>query len=92
MNIFKIIGDSTALTTAMLGITGGIIAVFGLIKSHQKSELEREQLDTQKKKIHKNMLDRFMLLDAVAILKRLISLQATMPQHVLEVYTLLLGL
>lgn len=50
MNIFKIIGDSTALTTAMLGITGGIIAVFGLIKSHQKSELEREQLDTQKKK------------------------------------------
>lgn len=50
MNIFKLIGDSTALTTAMLGITGGIIAVFGLIKSHQKSELEREQLDVQKQK------------------------------------------
>lgn len=50
MNIFKLIGDSTALTTAMLGITGGIIAVFGLIKSHQKSELEREQLDVQKRK------------------------------------------
>lgn len=50
MNIFKLIGDSTALTTAMLGITGGIIAVFGLIKSHQKSELEREQLDAQKRK------------------------------------------
>lgn len=49
MNIFKLIGDSTALTTAMLGITGGIIAVFGLIKSHQKSELEREQLELQKK-------------------------------------------
>lgn len=50
MNIFKLIGDSTALTTAMLGITGGIIAVFGLIKSHQKSELEREQLELQKSK------------------------------------------
>ena len=50
MNIFKLIGDSTALTTAMLGITGGIIAVFGLIKSHQKSELEREQLAVQKRK------------------------------------------
>ena len=50
LNVFKLIGDSTPLTTAMLGITGGIIAVFGLIKSHQKSELEREQLDTQKKK------------------------------------------
>lgn len=50
MNIFKLIGDSTALTTAMLGITGGIIAVFGLIKSHQKSELEREQLEVQKQK------------------------------------------
>lgn len=50
LNVFKLIGDSAPLTTAMLGITGGIIAVFGLIKSHQKSELEREQLDTQKKK------------------------------------------
>lgn len=50
MNIFKLIGDSTALTTAMLGITGGIIAVFGIIKSHQKSELEREQLEVQKQK------------------------------------------
>ena len=67
MNIFKLIGDSTALTTAMLGITGGIIAVFGLIKSHQKSELEREQLETQKQKdnrdhirqLHDSYNDRF---------------------------------
>lgn len=50
MNVLKLIGDSSALTTAILSITGGFIAVFGLIKSHQKSELEREQLDTQKKK------------------------------------------
>lgn len=67
MNIFKLIGDSTALTTAMLGITGGIIAVFGLIKSHQKSELEREQLEVQKQKdsrehirqLHNSYSDRF---------------------------------
>ena len=68
MNIFKLIGDSTALTTAMLGITGGIIAVFGLIKSHQKSELEREQLEVQKQKdnrdhirqIHAARRDRYI--------------------------------
>ena len=67
LNVFKLIGDSTPLTTAMLGITGGIIAVFGLIKSHQKSELEREQLDTQKQKdardhirqLHDSYNDRF---------------------------------
>ena len=67
LNVFKLIGDSTPLTTAMLGITGGIIAVFGLIKSHQKSELEREQLDTQKQKdardhirqLHGSYNDRF---------------------------------
>lgn len=67
MNIFKLIGDSTALTTAMLGITGGVIAVFGLIKSHQKSELEREQLEVQKQKdardhirqLHDSYNDRF---------------------------------
>lgn len=56
MNIFKLIGDSTALTTAMLGITGGIIAVFGLIKSHQKSELEREQLEVQKQKDNRDYI------------------------------------
>jgi|GEM_PF-1672220 putative uncharacterized protein (fragment) len=50
MNVLKLIGDSSALTTAILSITGGFIAVFGLIKSHQKSELEREQLDVQKRK------------------------------------------
>lgn len=50
MNVLKLIGDSSTLTTAILSITGGFIAVFGLIKSHQKSELEREQLDVQKRK------------------------------------------
>ena len=67
MNVLKLIGDSSALTTAILTITGGFIAVFGLIKSHQKSELEREQLDTQKQKdardhirqLHSSYSDRF---------------------------------
>jgi len=67
MNVLKLIGDSSALTTAILTITGGFIAVFGLIKSHQKSELEREQLETQKQKdardhirqLHDSYNDRF---------------------------------
>ena len=67
MNVLKLIGDSSALTTAILTITGGFIAVFGLIKSHQKSELEREQLEVQKQKdardhirqLHNSYNDRF---------------------------------
>ena len=67
MNVLKLIGDSSALTTAILTITGGFIAVFGLIKSHQKSELEREQLEVQKQKdardhirqLHSSYNDRF---------------------------------
>lgn len=67
MNVLKLVGDSSALTTAILTITGGFIAVFGLIKSHQKSELEREQLETQKQKdnrdhirqLHDSYNDRF---------------------------------
>lgn len=44
------IGDTKDLTTALLGVTGGVVALFSLIKSHQKSELEREQLEIQKQK------------------------------------------
>ena len=47
---YGFIGDTKDLTTALLGVTGGVVALFSLIKSHQKSELEREQLDTQKHK------------------------------------------
>lgn len=46
----NIIGDTKDLTTALLGVTGGVVALFSLIKSHQKSELEREQLEVQKQK------------------------------------------
>ena len=47
---YGFIGDTKDLTTALLGVTGGVVALFSLIKSHQKSELEREQLDAQKQK------------------------------------------
>ena len=50
MNVTKLIGDGAPLTTALLGITGGIIAIFGYYKTHQKSELEKEQLEIQKQK------------------------------------------
>lgn len=67
MNVTKLIGDSAPLTTALLGITGGIIAIFGYYKTHQKSELEKEQLETQKQKdardhirqLHGSYNDRF---------------------------------
>ena len=47
---YGFIGDTKDLTTALLGVTGGVVALFTLIKSHQKSELEREQLEVQKHK------------------------------------------
>ena len=65
---YEFIGDTKDLTTALFTITGGTIALFSLIKSHQKSELEREQLDTQKKKdardhirqVHSARRDRYI--------------------------------
>ena len=67
MNVTKLIGDGAPLTTALLGITGGVIAIFGYYKTHQKSELEREQLETHKQKdardhirqLHASYNDRF---------------------------------
>ena len=65
---YDFIGDTKDLTTALFTITGGTIALFSLIKSHQKSELEREQLDTQKQKdtrdhirqVHSARRDRYI--------------------------------
>ena len=50
MNITKLIDNSALLTTALLTITGGIIAIFGYYITHQKSELEKEQMNMQKQK------------------------------------------
>ena len=64
---YGFIGDTKDLTTALLGVTGGVVALFSLIKSHEKSELEREQLEVQKQKdnrdhirqLHNSYSDRF---------------------------------
>ena len=64
---YKYIGETKDITTSLLTVTGGILAVFTLLKTHQKSELEREQLDTQKQKdardhirqLHNSYSDRF---------------------------------
>ena len=37
LNLFKFIGDTDKLTTSLLASTGGVIAVFTLIKTHQKN-------------------------------------------------------
>lgn len=58
LNVFKLIGDSTPLTTAMLGITGGIIAVFGIIKTHQKNLLDEENLKLEREKYAKSIADK----------------------------------
>lgn len=67
MNIAKLIDNSALLTTALLTITGGIIAIFGYYITHQKSELEKEQMNMQKQKdardhirqLHDSYNDRF---------------------------------
>ena len=67
MNIAKLIDNSALLTTALLTITGGIIAIFGYYITHQKSELEKEQTNMQKQKdardhirqLHDSYNDRF---------------------------------
>ena len=67
MNITKLIDNSALLTTALLTITGGIIAIFGYYITHQKSELEKEQMNMQKQKdardhirqLHDSYNDRF---------------------------------
>lgn len=37
LNLFKFIGDTDKLTASLLASTGGVIAVFTLIKTHQKN-------------------------------------------------------
>ena len=41
LNISKFIGETDKLTTALLASTGGVIAVFTLIKTHQKTKMMR---------------------------------------------------
>lgn len=58
LNIFKIIGDTDKLTTALLASTGGIIAVFTLIKTHQKNQNDEMSLQLDREKYEKQKEDR----------------------------------
>lgn len=62
LNIFKFIGDTDKITTALLASTGGIIAVFTLIKTHQKNQndetalkLDTDKHQEQKRQFKKNI-------------------------------------
>ena len=48
LNLFKFIGETDKLTTALLASTGGVIAVFTLIKTHQKNQTDEETLKHNK--------------------------------------------
>lgn len=58
LNIFKIIGDTDKLTTALLASTGGIIAVFTLIKTHQKNQNDEMSLQLDREKYEQQKEDR----------------------------------
>lgn len=48
LNLFKFIGETDKLTTALLVSTGGVIAVFTLIKTHQKNQTDEATLEHNK--------------------------------------------
>lgn len=58
LNIFKFIGDTDKLTTALLASTGGVIAVFTLIKTHQKNQNDEISLQLDREKYEKQKEDR----------------------------------
>ncbi|WP_315260692.1 pentapeptide repeat-containing protein [Rothia mucilaginosa] len=58
LNIFKIIGDTDKLTTALLASTGGVIAVFTLIKTHQKNQNDEMSLQLDREKYEQQKEDR----------------------------------
>lgn len=48
LSLFKFIGETDKLTTALLASTGGVIAVFTLIKTHQKNQTDEATLEYNK--------------------------------------------
>lgn len=58
LNIFKFIGDTDKLTTALLASTGGVIAVFTLIKTHQKNQNDEMSLQLDREKYEQQKEDR----------------------------------
>ncbi|WP_168165150.1 pentapeptide repeat-containing protein [Rothia sp. HMSC068F09] len=45
---FKFIGETKDITTSLLTVTGGILAVFTLLKTHQKNEIDEEKFEHEK--------------------------------------------
>ena len=45
---FKFIGETKDITTSLLTVTGGILAVFTLLKTHQKNETDEKKFEYEK--------------------------------------------
>ena len=58
LNISKFIGETDKLTTALLASTGGVIAVFTLIKTHQKNQNDEMSLQLDREKYEQQKEDR----------------------------------
>lgn len=58
LNMSKFIGDTDKLTTALLASTGGVIAVFTLIKTHQKNQNDEMSLQLDREKYEQQKEDR----------------------------------
>lgn len=55
---FKFIGETKDITTSLLTVTGGILAVFTLLKTHQKNEIDEEKFEHEKITHNENKKDR----------------------------------
>ena len=56
LSLFKVIGETDKLTTALLASTGGVIAVFTLIKTHQKNQTDEATLKFNKQ-VHDQQIE-----------------------------------
>lgn len=55
---FKYIGETKDITTALLTVTGGVLAIFTLLKTHQKNILDKETLEFERKKYAESIEER----------------------------------
>ena len=55
---FKYIGETKDITTTLLTVTGGVLAIFTLLKTHQKNILDKETLDFESQKYAESIEDR----------------------------------
>lgn len=55
---FKYIGETKDITTALLTVTGGVLAIFTLLKTHQKNILDKDTLEFERAKYAKSIENR----------------------------------